>query len=66
MLALMYIEGKKLNQQANLELCHRNPDILGRVLNQIALSNSIVGKWASMQVIKQPEHGRTSTTEEQK
>ena len=31
-----------------------------------AISNSTVGKCAPMQVIKQPEHGRTSTTEEQK
>ena len=36
------------------------------LLNWIALSNSITGKSALVQVIKQPEHGRTSTTEEQK
>ena len=57
---------KQLNQQAHLELCHRNPDILERMLNRIALSNSTAGKCAPMQVIKQPEHGRTSTTKEQK
>ena len=34
--------------------------------NRIALSNSSAWKCAPMQVIKQPEHGRTSTTEEQK
>ena len=32
----------------------------------MALSNSTVGKCAPMQVIKQPDHGRTSTNEEQK
>ena len=30
------------------------------------LSNSTVGKDAPMQVIKQPEHGRTSAAEEKK
>ena len=45
---------------------HMNPDILKRVLNWIALSNSTAGKSAPMHVIKQPEHGRTSTTKEQK
>ena len=56
--ALAYIEG---NDQTGW-----NPGILERVLNQIVLSNSTVGKCTPMQVIKQPEHGRTSTTEEQK
>ena len=55
---------KQLNQQAHLELGHRNPGILGRVLNQIALSNSTATKCAPMQVIKQQECGRTSTVEE--
>ena len=54
------------NQWANLELCHRNLGILERVLNQIALSNSTLGKCTPMQVVKQLEHGRTSTNEEQK
>ena len=54
------------NQQTYLELCHWNPDILERVLNQIALSNSTVGKCVPMQVTKQTEHGRTSTTKKQK
>ena len=36
------------------------------VLNRIALSISTTGKSAPMQVVKQPEHGRASTTEEQK
>ena len=48
------------NWRAHLELCHRNPDILKRVLNWIVLSNSTSGKCAPIQVIKQPEHGRTS------
>ena len=56
---------KGLNCWTHLELCHRNPDILKRVLNRITLSNSTMGKCAPMQVIKQPEHRRTSTTEEQ-
>ena len=34
---------KRLKQRANLELCHRNPDILAMVLNWIVLSNSTVG-----------------------
>ena len=45
---------------------HKNPDILGRVLSRIPLSNSTMGKCAHMQVIKQPEHGKNSTTKEQK
>ena len=57
---------KQPNWRAHLELCHRNPDILKRVLNWTTLSNSIAGKSAPMQVIKQPEYGRTSKTEEQK
>ena len=57
---------KRPNQRVYLEPCHRNPDILERVLNWIALSNSTAGKSAPMQVIKQPEHWRTSTTKEQK
>ena len=44
----------------------QEPWILERVPNRITLSNSTAGKCAPMQVIKQPEHGRTSTTEEQK
>ena len=57
---------KQPNWRAHMELCHRNPDILKRVLNWTTLSNSIAGKSAPMQVIKQPEYGRTSKTEEQK
>ena len=57
---------KALNLRAHLELCLRNPDILERVLKQIALSNLSVGKCVPMQVIKQPEHGGTSATMEQK
>ena len=51
---------------AHLELSHRKPDILVRVLNRIALSNSSVRKCTFMQVMIQPKHERTSTTEEQK
>ena len=57
---------KRPNWQAHLELCHRNPDILERVLNQIALSKLTLRKCAPVQVINRPEHGRTSTTKEQK
>ena len=57
---------KQLNRLAHLELCHRNPDILERVLNQITLSNSTAWKCAPMQVIKQSQNGRTSTNKEQK
>ena len=53
--ALTFFERNNLNQQAHLELCHRNPDILEKVLDQILLSNSTVGKCAPMQVIKQSE-----------
>ena len=56
--------GKRPNRWAHLELCHRNHDILERVLNWIVLSNSTVGKCPLMQVIKQPEHGRTSIIKE--
>ena len=55
---------KRTNWWANLKLCHRKSDTLEWVLNWIALSNSTAGKCASMQVIKQPEHRRASTTGE--
>ena len=48
------------------KLCYWNYDILERVLKWIILFNSIRGKWAPMQVIKQQEHVKTVTTEEQK
>ena len=41
---------KRPNRRTHLELSHRNPDALERVLNWIALSNSTVGKNAPMQV----------------
>ena len=63
--ALTYIEGSDVTGGRIRKLCHRNPEILERVLNGIALSNATTGNCASMQVIKQPERGRTSTTEEQ-
>ena len=55
---------KCLSWQAHLELCHRNHENLERMLNWITLSNSIAEKCPPTQVIKQPEHGRTSTTKE--
>ena len=36
------------------------------MLNRIALSISIAEKFAPIQVVKQPEHGKASTTKEQK
>ena len=56
---------KQPNRLAYLELSHRNPDVLERVLNQIVIQ-STAKKCTPMQVIKYLEHGRTSTTEEQK
>ena len=52
---------KRPNQQAYLELCHRNPDILERVLNQIPLSNSTAWNCAPMQVVKQAEEQKWSS-----
>ena len=66
MLVLKLYARERPNQQAHLELYHRNPDTLESVQNQIALSNSTVMKCAPMQVVKQPEHERTSAIEEQK
>ena len=56
---------KQPNWLAYLELSHRNPDVLERVLNQIVIQ-STAKKCTPMQIIKYLEHGRTSTTEEQK
>ena len=47
---------KRLNRLAHLQLCHRNPDMLKRVLNQIASFNSTAGKCAPMQITNQLEH----------
>ena len=38
----------------------------GKGVNMIALSNPTVGKCTTMEIMKQTEHGRTSTTKEQK
>ena len=54
--ALRYIE-ETIEPTCYLELCHRNPDILERVLNWIVLSKPAAGKCAPMQVIKQSESG---------
>ena len=61
-----HILKKTTKPVAHLELCHKNLGILESMRNQIVLSNFTEGKCAPMQVIKHPEHGRTSTTEEQK
>ena len=55
---LTYIEEN--DQPADFKLCHRNPDIFGKGAepNRIIQLNC-----REVQVIKQPEHGRTSTTE---
>ena len=42
---------------------YQGPDTM---LNQITLSNLTTGKGAPMQVVKQPEHERASTNQEQK
>ena len=42
-----------------MELCHKNLDILERVLSRIALPKySTVRKCIPMQIIKQPEYGQ--------
>ena len=41
----------------------KGPDTM---LNQIYISISTVEKWATMQVVKKTEHGKASTTKEQK
>ena len=44
----------------------QEPQHPGKLLDWIVLSNLLWGNYAPMQVIKQLEHGRTSTTDEQK
>ena len=67
--ALMYIErhsrtGRTIWNYATGILTPSNgPDTM---LDQIALSISTVEKCALMQVIKQPQHGKALTIEEQK
>ena len=51
------------NWQAHLKLCHRQSDSLK---NRVALFNSTAGKYTSMQVAREPEHGRASKAEGQK
>ena len=55
--ALTYIEGNYQTGKDHVELCQKNPDILEMVLNRIALSNSAMGKCASMQVINNQNMG---------
>ena len=54
--ALTYIEGKDQTNGPIWNYATRT-DTLDRVLNQIELSKSTTGECASMQVVKQPEHG---------
>ena len=67
--ALIYIErhgrtGRTIWNNATGTLApSKTPDTM---LNRIALPISTVEKCALMQVVKQPEHGKTLTTEEQK
>ena len=63
--AIAYIEG---NDQTDRPIWSYATRTLTswKGLNQIMLFNSTVGKCAPMQGIKQPEHWRTSATEEQK
>ena len=63
--ALTYTQG---NDQTSRPIWNyaTGTDILERVLNWIAFSNSTAGKCTPMLVIKQQEHETTSTTNEQK
>ena len=54
--ALTYIDG---NQQAHLELCHRN---FGKGDKLDCILNSTTGKCRSMQVVKQAEYWKASAT----
>ena len=67
--ALMYIErndqtGRTIwNYATGTQTPSKGPDTM---LYRILLSISIVEKYASMQVVKQPEQWKASTTEKQK
>ena len=67
--ALVYIERHGQTGRATWNYATRTltlskePDSM---LNQIELSISTAEKCAPMQVVKQPEHGKASTREEQK
>ena len=61
-----YIEGNDHTGRPIWNYATGTPNILESVLNQIMPSNSTVGKCTPMEVTKQPEQGRTSTTKEQK
>ena len=50
---------KRPNWQAHLELCHRNPDIQERDLNQIALCNSTVGELQQLRNKNDPPFRQT-------
>ena len=59
--SLTYIKRKWPNRQAHLQLCHRNTDILEKVLHWITLSNSIARKWLPKQVVTQASCKTTRT-----
>ena len=48
---------KRPNWWPHLELCHRNPDVMERVLNQIKLSKSPAGKSTPMQEVNNQNIG---------
>ena len=54
------------NQWAHLQLCHRNSDILEECWTGSRYPTQLQGGLHSCKFIKQPEHGRTSTTKDQK
>ena len=64
--SLMYIEGNNQTKKPIWNYATGTLTSLERVLNWITLSNSTVGKCTPMKVIQPPDHGRTSTTKEQK
>ena len=51
---------KRLKHWTHLELCQGSHDTLEQVLNQITSSDSTSWKCSSIEVVKQPEHGRAS------
>ena len=57
--ALTYIERNDQTDGSIWNYATETLDILERVLNWMALSNSAVGMCTPMKVIKQPKHERT-------
>ena len=64
--ALTYISGNNQTGEPIWNYATGTLATLEKVLSWIMLSNSTAGKCAPMRIIKQPEHGRTTTTKEQK